>query len=58
MQAISVRTRRYAGYAYPAVTAVQVSALAFADALLEIQATAQLDGQEWSPEIAPVGSPV
>ena len=58
MQAISVRTRRYAGYAYPAVTAVQVSALAFADALLEVQATAQLDGQEWSPEIAPLGSPV
>jgi hypothetical protein len=37
---------------------VQVVALAFPGALLEIQATAQLEGQEWSADIAPLGSPV
>ena len=56
--AIPVRSRRYAGHAYPATTAVQVVALAFPDALLEIQVTAQLDGVEWSADLPPLGSPV
>jgi enamine deaminase RidA (YjgF/YER057c/UK114 family) len=58
MEAVPVRNQRYEGHAFPAATAVQVVALAFPGALLEIQATAQLDGQEWSADIAPLGSPV
>jgi enamine deaminase RidA (YjgF/YER057c/UK114 family) len=57
-EAVHVRAKRYEGYANPASTAVQVVALAFPGVLLEIQATAQLDGHEWSPRIPPVGSPV
>lgn len=56
--AIPVRSRRYQGHAYPANTAVQVVALAFPDALLEIQVTAQLVNEEWSADIPPLGSPV
>lgn len=40
--AAQVRTARYAKYAPPANTAVQVSALFLPDAMLEIQATAVL----------------
>lgn len=58
MEAISVRAQRYAGYAYPAATAVQITGLAFPDAMLEIHATAQLDGDEWSANLPPLGSPV
>jgi len=58
IEAIPVRARRYAGHAFPATTAVQVAALAFPDAMLEIQATAQLDGDEWSADLPPLGSPV
>ena len=58
MEAAPVRAARYAGHAFPATTAVQVSGLAFPDALLEIQATAQLEREEWSPDIPPLGSPV
>ena len=58
MEATPARARRYAGYAYPATTAVQISALAFPDAMLEIQATAQLDAEEWSPDLPALGSPV
>jgi enamine deaminase RidA (YjgF/YER057c/UK114 family) len=43
IQAAGVRVARYAKYAPPAATGVQVSALFFPDALLEIQATAVLD---------------
>ncbi len=43
IQANSVRVARYARCAPPAATGVQVSALFFPDALLEIQATAVLD---------------
>jgi 2-iminobutanoate/2-iminopropanoate deaminase len=57
-EAIPVRAKRYEGHAYPAATAVQIVALAFPGALLEIQATAQLDGREWSSDIPPLGSPV
>ena len=38
-----VRQQRYAGCAAPATTAVQVSALFFPEAMIEIQATAVLD---------------
>jgi 2-iminobutanoate/2-iminopropanoate deaminase len=58
MEAASARVKRYNGYAYPACTAVQVAALAFPDALLEVQVTAQLDKNEWSAELPPLGSPV
>lgn len=56
--AAAVRTKRYEGYAYPAVTAVQVVGLAFPGALLEIQATAQLAPDEWSAETPAPGAPV
>ena len=58
MEAASTRAKRYEGYAYPATTAVQISALAFPEAMLEIQVMAQLDGGEWSPDVPPLGSPV
>jgi len=58
MEAIAVRAERYQGHAFPATTALQVSALAFPDALLEIQATAQLEPDEWSADLPPLGSPV
>jgi len=58
MEHAGVRAKRYANVAFPAATAVQVVALAFPGALLEIQATAQLDGTEWSPDVPPVNSPV
>ncbi len=57
LEAIPTRANRYSGHANPATTAVQISALAFPDAMLEIQVTAQLDGEEWSPDLAPLGSP-
>ena len=40
---LAEHSARYARFAPPACTAVQVSALFFPDALLEIQATAMLD---------------
>jgi enamine deaminase RidA (YjgF/YER057c/UK114 family) len=43
IQANGVRVARYARYAPPAATGVQVAALFFPEALLEIQATAVLD---------------
>jgi 2-iminobutanoate/2-iminopropanoate deaminase len=58
MEVIPLRTKRYDGFAYPAVTAVQISALAFPDAMLEVQVTAQLDVGEWSAELPPQGSPI
>lgn len=58
MEAASVRAARYRGCAYPASTAVQVVALAFPGALLEVQITAQLDGHQWSSDLPPLGSPV
>lgn len=58
MEAAPARAKRYAGYAYPASTAVQISALAFPDAMLEVQITAQLENLEWSSELPPLGSPV
>ena len=58
MAAIPARAKRYEGYAKPATTAVQISALAFPDAMLEIQVMAQLDEGEWSADIPPLGSPV
>ena len=58
MEVTAVRTKRYEGYAFPASTAVQVSALAFPGAVLEVQVTAQLEGGEWSSDIPPLGSPV
>jgi len=58
MEAIAVRADRYKGHAFPATTALQVTALAFPDAMLEIQATAQLDPDEWSADLPPLGSPV
>ncbi len=57
-EASPIRAKRYAGYANPATTAIQISALAFPGVLLEIQALAQLDDGEWSAEIPPMGSPV
>ncbi len=57
-EAVGARAKRYQGVANPATTAVQVVALAFPGALLEIQVTAQLDQEEWSPRIPPLGSPV
>ncbi len=56
--AIPARAKRYEGYANPATTAVQIVALAFPDAMLEIQVMAQLDEREWSADIPPLGSPV
>jgi len=58
MEHAGIRAKRYAEVAFPAATAVQIVALAFPGALLEIQATAQLDGAEWSPDVPPVGAPV
>ena len=58
MAAAAVRVARYEGHAYPAATAVQVVGLAFPEALVEIQVTAQLDAGEWSPNVPPAGSPV
>ncbi len=58
MEAAPVRAKRYAKCAYPASTAVQISALAFPDAMLEVQIMAQLDGQEWSSDVPSLGSPV
>lgn len=43
VQANGARVARYAKYAPPASTGIQVSALFFPDAMLEIQATAVLD---------------
>ena len=57
-EAAGARTKRYEGYVYPASTAVQISALAFPGVMLEVQITAQLDGQEWSADLPPLGSPV
>ena len=57
-EAASVRAERYSDCAFPATTAIQITALAFPGALLEIQATAQLEGKEWSADIPPIGSPV
>lgn len=56
--AMAVRAKRYEGYSYPAATAVQIVALVFPDAMLEIHATAHLENGEWSPDIPPLGSPV
>lgn len=58
MEYAGVRAGRYANVAFPATTAVQVVALAFPGAMLEIQATAQLDGAEWSADVPPVKSPI
>jgi 2-iminobutanoate/2-iminopropanoate deaminase len=58
MEATPVRIQRYSGHAFPATTAVQVAALAVPGAMLEIQATAQLDPDEWSADLPPLGSPV
>ena len=58
MEATPVRAKRYEAYANPATTAVQISALAFPDAMIEIQVMAQLDAGEWSADIPPLGSPV
>ncbi|MFL2840756.1 MAG: RidA family protein [Pseudohongiellaceae bacterium] len=58
MEVNSLRTKRYDGFAYPAATAIQVSALAFPDAMLEVQVTAQLDVNEWSADLPPQGSPI
>ena len=55
---LPARAKRYEGYPYPAATAVQISALAFPDAMLEIQVTAQLDKDEWSPNLTTLGSPI
>ena len=43
VEASPVRLQRYARYAPPAATAVQISALMFPAAMIEIQATAVLD---------------
>ena len=53
IEAILARAHRYDGHAFPATTALQISALAFPDAMIEIQATAQLDRDEWSAERRP-----
>lgn len=53
----ALRAKRYAAYANPATTAIQISALAFPGAMLEIQAVAQLDNGEWSAEIPSTGTP-
>ncbi|HIE89847.1 MAG: RidA family protein [bacterium] len=58
MEATPERAKRYEAYANPATTAVQVSALAFPEAMLEIQVMAQLDEGEWSPDVPSLGSPV
>lgn len=58
MEAIPVRTKRYDGYAKPATTAVQVVALAFPGAMLEVQATALVERDEWSSDLPPLGSPI
>ncbi len=58
MEVAPARMKYYAGYAYPASTAVQVVALAFPGAMLEVQVTAQLENGEWSSDIPPLGSPV
>ena len=58
MEATPIRAKRYEAYANPATTAVQISALAFPDAMLEIQVMAQLDAGEWSADIPPLGSPI
>ena len=58
MEATPERAKRYEAYANPATTAVQVSALAFPEAMLEIQVMAQLDEGEWSPAVPSLGSPV
>ncbi|HIG41813.1 MAG: RidA family protein [bacterium] len=58
MEAIAARAKRYEGVANPATTAVQISALAFPEAMLEIQVMAQLEAEEWSADIPPLGSPV
>ena len=58
MEHAGVRAKRYANVAFPATTAVQISALAFPGALLEVQAKAQLEGVEWSSDVPPVNSPV
>jgi enamine deaminase RidA (YjgF/YER057c/UK114 family) len=46
----AVRTERYAKFAPPAATAVQVGGLFVPEAMIEIQATAYLPGAEWSPQ--------
>lgn len=58
MEATPIRANRYKGFANPATTAVQISALAFPDVIFEIQAIAQLGPDEWSADIPPLGSPV
>ena len=57
MEAGPVRAKRYEKWAFPAATAVQVAGLAIPGAMVEIQLTAQLEGDEWSPDVPPVGPP-
>ena len=52
-----VRVARYAKYAPPAATAVQVSGLFVPEAMIEIHATAHLPGAAWSPEVKPIAPP-
>ncbi len=49
-EAAPARLKRYADCAPPATTAVQVSALFFPEAMIEIQATAVLDQARWAPQ--------
>ena len=58
VEAIPARAARYEGHVYPATTALQISALVFPDAMIEIQATAQLNPDEWSADLPSLGSPV
>lgn len=57
MEAGPVRAKRYEKHAFPAATAVQVSGLAIPGALVEIQVTAQLEGEEWSRDVPLVSAP-
>ncbi len=52
-----VRTARYAKYAPPAATAVQIAALFVPEAMIEIHATAYLPDAAWSPDVKPIAPP-
>ena len=56
-EAAPVRVARYAKYAPPAATAVQVGALFVPEALIEIHATAYLPDAAWSADVEPIPPP-
>lgn len=56
-QGAAARVARYAKFAPPAATAVEVSALFTPEAMIEIHATAHVPDAEWSADVRPIAPP-